>query len=398
MTLLTIDDPVPPQPRGSLGAHPFLALGFRPFYLLGAAFAGVAVPAWTASYLGWQGMPRLDLLWHMHEMLFGFVIAIVIGFLYTAGRNWTGLWTPRGLPLAALVALWLAGRAAMAALPALPAAAIDVLFLPLAAVPLYRVIRRSGNTRNLVMVVLLAVLAAANGAYHASVLGLIPLSPMQPLYAGIVAVVVIESVLGGRVIPNFTANAVRGVRTSSDPRLEKLSLVLTSLTGLAWAALPLSLPLAMLAVATALVQMVRMALWKPMCTLRQPLLWILHLSYAWIPLGFVLLALACFGLVPQSAAVHALTVGAMGGLIIGMITRTALGHTGRMLRAGRPETAMYLLLQAGVLARLVAAFSDGSLRTTGLVAATLCWSLAFGLYCLQYGPCLFRSRVDGREG
>ncbi|MCA1246100.1 NnrS family protein [Massilia sp. MS-15] len=398
MTLLTIDDPVPPQPHGGLGAHPFLALGFRPFYLLGAAFAGVAAPAWTASYLGWQGMPRLDLLWHMHEMLFGFVIAIVIGFLYTAGRNWTGLWTPRGLPLAALVALWLAGRAAMALLPALPAAAVDVLFLPLAGLPLYRVIRRSGNTRNLVMVVLLAVLAAANAAYHASVLGLLPLSPMQPLYAAIVAVVVIESVLGGRVIPNFTANAVRGVRTRSDPRLEKLSLALTALTGLAWAALPLSLPLALLALAAAVVQLLRMALWKPLCTLRQPLLWILHLSYAWIPLGFVLLALACFGLVPQSAAVHALTVGAMGGLIIGMITRTALGHTGRMLRAGRPETAMYLLLQAGVLARLVAAFSDGPLRTAGLVAATLCWSLAFGLYCLQYGPYLFRSRVDGREG
>ncbi|MCA1855545.1 NnrS family protein [Massilia oculi] len=398
MTLLTIDDPVPPQPHGSLGAHPFLALGFRPFYLLGAAFAGVAVPAWTASYLGWQGMPRLDLLWHMHEMLFGFVIAIVIGFLYTAGRNWTGLWTPRGLPLAALAALWLAGRAAMALLPALPAAAIDVLFLPLASLPLYRVIRRSGNTRNLVMVVLLAVLATANAAYHASVLGLLPLSPMQPLYAAIVAVVVIESVLGGRVIPNFTANAVRGVRTTSDPRLEKLSLVLTALTGLAWASLPLSLPLALLALAAAAVQLVRMALWKPLCTLRQPLLWILHLSYAWIPLGFVLLALACFGWVPQSAAVHALTVGAMGGLIIGMVTRTALGHTGRMLRAGRLETAMYLLLQAGVLARLVAAFSAGPLRTAGLVTATLCWSLAFGLYCLQYGPYLFRARVDGREG
>lgn len=398
MSLLTIDDPAPPRPRGSAGTHPFLALGFRPFYLLGAAFAGVAVPAWTASHLGWRGMPRLDLLWHMHEMLFGFVIAIVIGFLYTAGRNWTGLWTPRGLPLAALAGLWLAGRVAMALLPPLPAAAIDLLFLPLAAFPLYRVIRRSGNSRNLIMVVLLAVLTAANAAYHASVLGLLALSPMQPLYAAIVAVVVIESVLGGRVIPNFTANAVRGVRTLSDPRLEKLSLVLTALTGVAWAALPLSLPLALLALVTALVQTVRLVLWKPMCTLRQPLLWVLHLSYAWIPLGFVLLALACFGMAPQSAAVHALGVGAMGGLIIGMITRTALGHTGRMLRAGPSEAAMYLLLHAGVLVRLGAAFATGPLRTAGLLAATLCWSLAFGLYCLHYGPYLWQSRVDGREG
>ncbi len=398
MTLLHIEDPAAPPARGVLQDHPLLALGFRPFYLLGAAFAGVAVPAWIASYLGLIDAPRLDLLWHMHEMLFGFVIAIVVGFLYTAGRNWTGLWTPRGAQLAALAALWIAGRVGMVALPAAAAAAVDVLFLPLAALPLYRVIRRAGNDRNLVMVALLAVLALANAAFHAAALGLLAVSPMQPLYAAIVAVVVIESVLGGRVIPNFTANAVRGARTRSFPRLEQLSLTLTAATGVAWAVLPMSVPLALLAFGAAIAQAARMAGWQPLCTVRQPLLWILHLSYAWIPAGFVLLGLACFGLVAPSAAVHVLAVGAMGGLIIGMITRTALGHTGRMLRAGRSETAMYLLLQAGVMARLVAALADGALREPALVAATACWSLAFGLYCLVYGPYLSRPRVDGREG
>jgi len=398
MTLLRIDDPAAPARPGGLQGQPLFALGFRPFYLLGAAFAGVAVPAWTASWLGWSGAPQLTLAWHMHEMLFGFVIAIVVGFLFTAGRNWTGLWTPRGGHLAALAALWLAGRVGMAVLPPAAAAALDVIFLPLAAWPLYRVIRRAGNTRNLVMVALLAVLAAANAVFHAAVLGWLPVSPVQPLYAAIVAVIVIESVLGGRVIPSFTANALRGVRTVTSVRLEKISLALTAATGLAWALLPLSLPLAVLAAATAVVQALRMAGWKPLATLGTPLLWILHVSYAWIPLGFAMLALACVGLAPQSAAVHLLTVGAMGGLIIGMITRTALGHTGRMLKAGRAETAMYLLLQAGVLARLAAALGAGSLYQAGLVAASIFWSLAFALYCITYGPYLLRARVDGREG
>ena len=398
MSLIQIDDPAPAQARGPLHNHPFLALGFRPFYLFGAAFAGVAVPAWTASVLGWIEAPRLNLLWHMHEMLFGFVIAIVIGFLFTAGRNWTGLWTPRGQHLAALATLWLAGRVAMVTLPPALAAAVDLAFLPLAMLPLYLVIRRSGNTRNLIMVVLLVILALANAAFHASVLGLLAISPMQPLYAAIVAVIVIESVLGGRVIPNFTANAVRGVRTTTIPRLEKLSLVLTASTGLAWTVLPLSLPLGLLALAAAAAQALRMVGWKPLCTLRNPLLWILHLSYAWIPAGFVVLALACFGMAPQSAAVHLLAVGAMGGLIIGMITRTTLGHTGRLLKAGKAETAMYLLLQAGVLARLAAALGGAGMREWGLVAATACWSLAFALFCIVYGPYLIRPRVDGREG
>jgi uncharacterized protein involved in response to NO len=230
------------------------------------------------------------------------------------------------------------------------------------------------------------------------VLGLAGVSPLQPLYAAIAAIIVIESVLGGRVIPNFTANAVRGVRTTSHPRLEKASLVLSAVTGLAWAVLPLSVPLGLLALATAAAQALRMAGWKPLCTLRNPLLWVLHLSFAWIPAGFAVLALACFGMAPHSAAVHLLAVGAMGGLIIGMITRTTLGHTGRMLRAGKAETAMYLLLQAGVLARLAAALGDAGLRAGGLVAATVCWSLAFALFCVVYGPYLARPRVDGREG
>lgn len=393
-----------PATGAGAGKNAFLALGFRPFYLFGAAFAGVAAPAWMAQVFGWIDAPRLNLLWHMHEMVYGFVVAIVIGFLYTAGRNWTGLWTPRATALAALVALWLAGRVALLAAPPLVAAAIDLAFLPLATLPLYRVIRRAGNTRNLSMVALLAALALANAAFHASALGLAPaltpFSPLQPLYFALAAIVVMEAILGGRVIPNFTANAVPGMRPSRYPDLELASLLLTIGAGLAWACAPGSLLQALLCIAAALAQSLRLAGWKPWCTLGRPLLWILHLSYAWIPAGFLLLAAACFGLVPGSAGVHLLGLGAMGGLIIGMITRSALGHTGRALEAGRSEVAMYVLLQVGVLARVTAALAVGSdlLRDGGLLLAMVCWSLAFGLYCVVYGPRLVRARVDGKEG
>jgi uncharacterized protein involved in response to NO len=394
MSLLTIEDNHEPH-----AARPaLLALGFRPFYLLAAAFAAVSVPAWVASYYGLAGPFQVGLAWHIHEMVFGFVVAVIVGFLYTAGRNWTGLWTPRGVPLAAIALLWVAGRVAMFAAPPLAAAVVDLAFLPVAAWPLYRVLQRSGNKRNMFLVVLLALLAVANALFHASVLGWSDIAPTRPIYAALMVTVVIGSAIGGRVIPGFTGNAVKGAKPVVDPRVDKAALALTALAGAAWVfALPAA-PTALLALGAALAQAWRLAGWKPLCTLRNPLLWILHLSYAWIPVGFVLLALAQFGLATASAAVHVLAVGALAGLILGMITRTALGHTGRALAAGRSETAMYLLIQAGVLARLLAAFAAGSVRDAALVAAAVAWCAAFLLYLVVYAPYLSRPRADGREG
>jgi uncharacterized protein involved in response to NO len=321
-----------------------------------------------------------------------------VGFLYTAGRNWTGLWTPRGAQLGAIVALWIVGRAAMFAAPPPVAAAVDIAFLPVAAWPLYRVLKQSNNKRNMFLVVLLGLLALANAVFHASVLGWLDVAPTRPVYAAIIVVVVIEAAIGGRVIPMFTSNAVPGVKTVSSARTDKLALGLTAAAGLAWAlALPAVLT-ALLALGAAAAQAVRLAGWKPLSTLRNPLLWILHVSYAWIPFGFLLLACAQFGVLPQSAAIHVLGLGALGGLILGMITRTALGHTGRALAAGPKETAMYVLVQLAVLLRLVAALAPDSARNVSLVGAAVCWTAAFTLYAVVYGPYLCRPRVDGREG
>ncbi len=397
MALLHIHDSGAGAPLPYAGPA-WLALGFRPFYLVAAAFAAVSVPLWLASYAGWLPQATLSVAWHMHEMVFGFVLAVVIGFLYTAGRNWTGLWTPRGGQLAAIVLLWRLGRAAMLAPLSVPAAILDFLFVPLAAWPLYRVIVRSNNTRNLVLVVVLALLALANGLFHAAQLGLLDIAPARPMYAALIMIVVIESIIGGRVIPNFTANAVPAAKPVQNAKLDKAAMLLTVLAGAAWAlALP-PLVAAPLALAAALVQAARLLLWQPLRTLRQPLLWIMHLSYAAIPAGFALLALAHLGLVPISAVVHLLGVGAIAGLIVGMITRTALGHTGRPLKAGPAETAMFVAIQLGMLARLLAALSTGRWRDGLLVAAGTLWSFTFLLYLAVYAPRLWAARIDGREG
>jgi uncharacterized protein involved in response to NO len=380
-------------------AHPVLGLGFRPFYLLAAAFAALAIPAWLLRLYGM--LPRLahiDLSWHVHEMVYGFAVAVLIGFLYTAARNWTGLWTPRHGHLAALALLWLAGRAAMLLASAPVAAVVDLAFLPAAAWPLYRVLKRSGNRRNLFLVGLLALLALANLLFHAARIGAIGISPLRPVHAAILVFVLIETAIGGRVIPMFTANALPGAKPVTHARRDRVTFALTVGAALAWIfALPGPL-CAGFAAAAGVAQATRLAFWRPLRTLANPLLWILHASYAWIAGGLLLLALAALGIVSASAAFHALAVGAMSGLIIGMITRTALGHTGAALAAGKGETAMYALVQLGALSRLAAAIGPVAWRDGTLAAAAVAWSLAFLLYLALYAPRLLAARPDGKPG
>lgn len=403
MAITPISEPsLPPAAKTAAPwrpGHAFWQLGFRPFYLLAAIFAAISVPLWLASYFGvLQGALQVGLGWHTHEMVFGFAVAVVVGFLFTAGRNWTGLDTPRGAPLMALAALWLAGRIALYAAPGVAAAVIDWLFLPLAAWPLFLVLHRSGNQRNLFLVVLLALLALANGLYHAASFGWLPLSPAVPVQAAILVIVVIESVIGARVIPMFTRNGAPGSTPVSHPKRALVAVGLMAAAGISWLLAAPGLVTAPLALCAGAVSLANLLAWQPQRTLRVPLLWILHLSYAWIGIGFVLLALASLQLVTASAAFHALTVGSMAGLIIGMITRTTLGHTGRALKAGTVEACMYWLVQLGAVARLLAAVGPSSLVLPALVAAGVMWSLAFVLYALTYAPYLWRPRVDGKEG
>ncbi len=399
MSLLSIDE----ASTVSDARHPLWQLGFRPFYLCAAMFAALAIPLWMAQYYGWipelAGMVlRVGFAWHMHEMVFGMGLAVVIGFLYTAAYNWTGFLTPVRGRLAALVAVWLAGRLAMLLAPPLIAAALDLLFVPLAAWPLLQVMRKANNRRNYFLIGILALLSTANAVFHATALGWLDLPPAAPIHAAIFLIVLIEAAIGTRVIPMFTRNGAPGTAPLVQPRLDKLSLGLLVLSAAGWLlSFPAWLfgPLALVAAALILLRLWR---WDALSTLSRPLLWIMHLSYAWIAVGLVLLALARWQLVSASTGFHALTVGSMAGLILGMMTRTTLGHTGRPLVAGRAETLIFVLIQASALLRVATALGWESQQGLVMLLAACCWTLGFASYVVVYLPYLSAPRVDGKPG
>ncbi len=376
-----------------------LGLGFRPFYLLAALFAALAIPAWVASLLGhgWPVRYLEGLNWHQHEMVFGFALAVVAGFLLTAGRVWTGLPTPRGLPLALLAALWLAARVLVITGPALPAALVDCAFAFVLAAVMARVIVGARNARNYFVVALLVALGLANVCFHLAVGGALDIAPGVPVQAALYLIVTLMIVMAGRVVPSFTASALPAAGVKLRPGLDRAALAVT-LAAFAGALLEWSgWPEALLAFVAAALHAARQAGWAPFATRRRPILWILHLSHAWIPVGFVLLGLSALGLVIQAAALHAFAVGALSGTIMGMITRTALGHTGRPLIAGRAEIAAYVLVHCAAAARVAAALVLTAYMPLVELSGAL-WSAAFLVYAVTYAPRLARPRLDGKPG
>ncbi|MDO8769119.1 MAG: NnrS family protein [Burkholderiaceae bacterium] len=385
-----------PAPQGL----PVLRLGFRPFYLGGALLAALIVPLWVAMFLGQLQLATSvpPLLWHAHEMLFGFAVAIIVGFLLTAGKNWTGLATPRGPALGALALLWLAARVTAVLGPYALYAVLDMALLPLVAGVLVNILLRSRNHRNLALALILALLATANGVFHLAVSGVLNVSAITPLYAGLALIVMIECVMAGRVIPAFTMSVTPGLKLVADQRIEWITLGTTGLGLALWVFTPASVPsLVVLALASGL-QLKRWLGWQPWVSKSRPILWILHAAYAWFPVGLGLLALAQVGLVPVSAGVHALAVGATGGLIIGMITRTARGHTGRPLAVSRSEVLAYVLVMAAAALRVLLPLVSPGLLVVSLVGAAAAWSVAFLLYLWIFTPWLMRTRLDGKDG
>ena len=383
-------------PRG----WPLLRLGFRPFYLGAAVFAALAVPLWVAAFLGRVPFaPAVPpLLWHAHEMLFGFAVAVVVGFLLTAGKAWTGLPTPRGAHLGALVALWAAARVAALTGPYALYALLDLVLLPLAALILADLLLLARNLRNLPLAGILTLLALANLAFHVGVIGTVDLPPVRALYAALALIVLIECVMAGRVIPVFTRNATPGLEIAARPRLDWAAFGVSALALALWVADASGALAATVFALAAVLHAVRQWGWHPAATRARPILWILHAAYAWIGIGFALLALAALGLVPASAGVHALAVGATGGLIIGMVTRTARGHTGRPLRAGRSEVLAYALVLAAAALRVLLPLAGPTLLVPALVGAAIAWSAAFALYLAVYAPWLLAARLDGKDG
>ncbi|MER2516051.1 MAG: NnrS family protein [Candidatus Accumulibacter phosphatis] len=375
------------------------ALGFRPFYLLASIFAALSIPLWIAQYAGYLPAALAHSpAWHGHEMLFGYTLAVIVGFLFTASRNWTGQPTPSGAALLAFALLWVAGRVLMLT-PYAMAAAIANAALPVAAaialaIPLWK----SRNQRNYFFVPLLMLLGAAVLAMHLSWLGLLVWPERASLLVGLDMVLFIIAVMGGRVIPMFTNNGIPGTLATRHPLIEKLALGSVLLLLVADVLPAPAALITIIALTAALAHAARLYLWQPWRTLRTPLVWVLHAAYAWIVVYLVLRASAALGLVAEALALHALTIGAIGGMTLGMMTRTARGHTGRPLVADRYEIAAFVLVLCAALIRVFGGmiFPDAYLGT--LIGSGICWSLAFTLYAIRYWPVLSRARLDGKPG
>jgi uncharacterized protein involved in response to NO len=260
------------------------------------------------------------------------------------------------------------------------------------------VLWRAGNRRNLPLGAILLLLALANLAFHSAGLGWLAVDPLRALHAGLALGVMIECVIAGRVIPAFTMSALPGRKLQVPPWLERSTLAVTALSLAAWVLLPAGFVTATGFAAAALLHAARLWHWQPWRTRSRPILWVLHAAYAWLPVGFLLLAWAQAGGVAASAGIHALAVGATAGLIIGMITRTARGHTGRALKVSRLEVAAYLLVAAAAIARVLLPLLAPGQTAAWLVLAAATWATAFVLYLWVFTPWLLSSRLDGKDG
>jgi len=343
------------------------------------------VPLWGLQYAGW--LPGANALWHAHEMLFGYAFAVIAGFLLTAVRTWTGRPTPSGAPLAAIAGLWILARGLAFHWPD-AAVFADAAFAVAVAWGIGRPIFASRN-RNWFFVPLLLALGAASIAFQ--------VSPRLAIAIGLDLVLFIVALMAGRVVPAFTNSAIPGAGA------RRIKLLETGALGSILLLLALDLfdaaaAASAVALAAAVLHAIRLRFWAPWQVRGRPILWILHLSYAWVVVHLLLRGLAGAGWVSPALATHALTIGAIGGITLGMMTRTARGHTARPLAAGAAEFAAYLLVQAAAIARVVVPMLAPTAYVASVIVSAGLWMIAFAIFCVAYAPILTRPRLDGKDG
>lgn len=381
-----------------------LSYGFRPFFLLGSTYAGLTILFWIPAYMGhietYSAFAPVD--WHIHEMLFGYLAAIITGFLLTAIPNWTGRLPVQGLPLLVLALLWMAGRLAVffsASIGWQLAAVIDVGFLTAVAIAAAREITAGKNWRNLKVLIPITVLLIANICFHAEAqtAGITDISRRLALAAAIVLIMII----GGRIIPSFTRNwLVRespGRLPTPFNRFDAAVIGISAIALAAWCFAPEQQGTAIALGFVALLQVLRLMRWAGDRTASDPLVLILHIAYAFVPAGLVLLSLSILNpeTVPVAAGYHALGSGAIGAMTLSVMTRATLGHTGRALKADIPTCLIYSAVVLGALVRIIAAFVPSQVVLLH-IAATF-WALAFLGYALWYGRMLLRPRLKAGQ-
>jgi uncharacterized protein involved in response to NO len=373
---------------------PLFSYGFRPFFLLGSLYAGVAILVWLPVFMGELSlvsafMPR-D--WHVHEMLYGFLPAVITGFLFTAIPNWTGRLPLRGRPLMFLVALWALGRACVtfsAYTGWLPAMLIDTCFLLLVAAAAAREIIAGRKWNNLGIVLLILVLFGGNLTFHleAHFNGAAEFG----IRLGIAVVVLLISLIGGRIIPSFTRNWLVRENPGRLPvpftLFDKLSLACGAIAIAFWILRPVGTETGLALAVAGVLHLVRLGRWAGERTVRERLLLILHVGYAFVPFGFLLNACSAFGVVPAGAGIHAWMAGGAGVMTLAVMSRATLGHTGQQLTASIVTQGIYVAIVVAAMARICAVLAP--VHSVPLLhVAAFAWAAAFLGFALSYGPTL----------
>ncbi|WP_411351363.1 NnrS family protein [Leisingera aquaemixtae] len=379
------------------------SFGFRPFFLGACLFALLSVPAWLLIWrgdLGYSG-PFLATDWHIHEMIFGYGAAVVAGFLFTAVPNWTGRMPARGWPLALLSGLWLLGRLAMAGwlgLPALGVLLVDCAFLAAVIAMIAREIIAGENWRNLKVVVPVTLLGLANLCFHLEAMTEGAADVSRRL--GIAVLIFLIMLIGGRIIPSFTRNwlAKQGAAKMPAPfgKFDAVTLVFGAAALVAWTAAPWAAVSGALLLAAGLLHLLRLARWRSLATLPDPLLLMLHLAYALVPAGLIAAGGVPFGLLQPAAAAHILGIGAIGGMTLAVMMRATMGHSGRPLVAGPALTLAFMLLLGAAALRL-AGSAELAAGWDGITVSAVVWTAGFALMVLKTGPWLITRRIGPKK-
>lgn len=382
---------------------PFFALGFRTFFALSGLSALVLMVLWRSLYDGSLVMDNyfVNNYWHAHEMLLGYTVAVIAGFLLTAVKNWTGQQTLTGASLAGLALLWVYGRVLpfySGLLPDELIALVDFLFLPALALSLIKPMMAAQYTRGYLFIALLAIMAAGNGMIHLDILQWTDNTAWTGFQIVIALIIVMILVIAGRVFPFFTEKGLPGTKPIRNPLYDGLAIASAVGVFVLNIMQVSGLMLAIVASLAAIINILRVSNWYVFRVWFVPLLWVLYIGYAWIILGFILTALSAFAIVLPTLALHAFTMGGIGVITLGMMARVSLGHTGRVLKASQAMAIAFALINLGALIRVFVPIILPQWYADIIYASTLLWLAAFSLFAYVYAPILTSARVDGGEG
>lgn len=382
--------------------HVFFQKGFRPFFFFGGIVGAALVPWWYRTYDdALTGEPGLEgISWHSHEMIFGFTVAILAGFLLTAVENWTDRKTARGGLLVALVAIWAVGRlVGVGGVTATIAGFADLTFLPFLTVVIGIPLILAGSRRNYVLLAALPVLWLCDVLHHLRASGLLPQSSLRADLVAVDVIVLILVIITGRIIPIFTRNGLQDQRVQAINGLNTAALVAVALVVVVEIFAPTGPLMAVAAGIAGLLVFARAYRWGAHRTLGKPIIWILHLGHAWIGVGLLMKAAAAVWMgIPPTVATHALTAGAIGTLTLGMMARVTVGHTGRTIIASPAMVVAFVAIMVSAAFRVAGPWFWPQANRTTLMVSAVGWSLAFALYVVVNGGILMTPRPDGKEG